>query len=64
MLNEVLRNQAEHRQLLARPMPRVGNDLPNLDGLTMRFPISTLHDFVRFNDDLRNDDYANNVVKK
>lgn len=62
-LKEVLHNQVEQRYLLTMPNSRNIDPL-NLVGIAMRFPISSLDDIMTFNNDLRQADYATNVVRK
>lgn len=65
MLYEVLRNQAEKKEqnkvrYLAGPSSCAQF---NYDSeVRVRFPIHTMKDFLKFNDDLRDRIYANQVV--
>lgn len=68
MVHEVLRNQAEEKLQNERryvTIPRSGAHSNEIStGIQARFPINSLNDFVRLNDDLRDQNYASRVVSE
>lgn len=68
ILHEILRNQAkeklenERRYLIASSSSSRGHDFHDNFGTNSRFPINSSKDFIKFNDDLRDRNYANQVV--
>lgn len=70
MLHEVLRNQAEEklaneRRFLSIPSTSSsGAHLNERCGIRARFPIDSMNDFLKLNDDLRDQNYASQVVSE